>query len=126
MKDEGGRMIPITHHSSLITVAALAAALALSGCDYFGFTPIKDILAAPAHFEGKEVKVKGRVTKAAKILALSGYNLRDETGEIAVINYEGKLPAENDEVAIRGKVKSAVIMGGNAIGLRVEETQRLR
>jgi len=111
---------------SIAAALAICAALALAGCDYFGFTPIKEILDAPAHFEGKDVKVKGRVTKSAKILALSGYNLRDETGEITVINYSGKPPAENDEVAIKGKVRSAVIMGGNAIGLRVEETQRLR
>ena len=104
---------------------ALAAALSLAACDYFGFTPIKEILAMPAHFDGKEVKVKGKVTRVAKILAIKGYNLRDETGEITVITY-GKLPAENDEVAIKGKVTSAVIMSGSAIGLRVEETQRLR
>jgi hypothetical protein len=113
-----------TRHSAAAALA-LAAAVSLTACDYFGFTPIKEILSAPAQFEGQEVKVKGRVTRVAKILAMSGYNLRDETGEITVITY-GKLPAENDEVAIKGKVKSAVIMGGNAIGLRVEETQRLR
>ncbi len=122
---------PVTSHKSPVTqrgavvVVAFSAALTLAGCDYFGFTPIKEILASPAQFEGQEVKVKGRVTRVAKILAMSGYNLRDETGEITVITY-GKLPGENDEVAIKGKVKSAVIMGGNAIGLRVEETQRLR
>jgi len=122
---------PVTSHESRVThrgaaaVIALAAALSLAACDYFGFTPIKEILDKPAQFEGQEVKVKGKVVRVAKILAMSGYNLRDETGEVAVITY-GKLPAENDEVAIKGKVKSAVIMGGNAIGLRVEETQRLR
>ena len=106
-------------------VLALAGMLSLSGCDYFGFTPIKEILAKPAQFDGKVVKIKGRVTRVAKILAMKGYNLRDDSGEITVITY-GKLPAENDEVAIKGKVMSAVIMSGSAIGLRVEETQRLR
>lgn len=108
-----------------IAALAIACAAMLAGCDYFGFTPIQDIVAAPAQFEGKEVKIKGRVTKAAKILALSGYNLRDETGEITVITYT-RAPAENEEVAIKGKVKSAIILGGSAVGLRVEETQRLR
>ena len=109
---------------SSVIVMALAA-ITLAGCDYFGFTPIKEILAAPAHFDGKEVKIQGRVTRVAKVLAMMGYNLRDETGEITVITY-GKLPAENDEVSIKGKVTSSVIMSGSAIGLRVEETQRLR
>lgn len=108
-----------------VAALAFAAALTLAGCDYFGFTPIREILDKPAQFEGQEVKVKGKATRVTKILAMSGYNLRDETGEITVIT-DGKLPAENDEVAVRGRVKSAVIMGGNAIGLRLEETQRLR
>lgn len=114
----------VRRHVSSAALAIACAAL-LAGCDYFGFTSVQEILDKPAQFEGQEVKVKGKVTRVAKILAMSGYNLRDATGEITVITY-GKLPAENDEVAIRGKVKSAVIVGGNAIGLRVEETQRLR
>ena len=124
-------MDPGPHRSSriirLLAAAVLTAAgvLSLTGCDYFGFTPIKEILAKPAHFDGKEVKIRGKVTRVAKILALKGYNLQDDTGEITVITY-GKLPAENDEVAIKGKVTSAVILSGSAIGLRVEETQRLR
>jgi hypothetical protein len=120
-------MIPVTRHPSLVTAAAIAAALALGGCDYlpWTYTKVKDILAAPAQFEGQEVKVKGKVVRVAKILALRGFVLRDETGEITVITY-GKLPAENEDVASKGKVLSAVIMGTSAIGLRVEETQRLR
>ena len=120
-------MTLVTRHPSLVTAAAIAAALALSGCDYmpWGYTQVKDIIAAPARFEGQEVKVKGKVVRVAKILAMRGFVLRDETGEITVITY-GRLPAENEDVASKGKVMSAVIMGTSAIGLRVEETQRLR
>ena len=124
MKAGTHHSLPITRHFAAAALA-LAAALSLAGCDYFGFTPIKEIVATPAHFDGKEVKIRGRVTRVAKVLAMKGYNLRDETGEITVITY-GKLPAENDEVSIKGKVTSSVIMSGSAIGLRVEETQRLR
>ncbi len=128
MRDEVGAVFrqrsPVTGHWSLFIVMTLAV-ITMAGCDYFGFTPIKEIVATPAHFDGKEVKIQGRVTRVAKVLAMKGYNLRDETGEITVITY-GKLPAENEEVAIKGKVTSSVIMSGTAIGLRVEETQRLR
>ena len=48
----------------LIGVAGFSlATVMLAGCDYlpFGYTPIKDIVAAPANFDGKEVKLKGKV-----------------------------------------------------------------
>jgi hypothetical protein len=103
--------------------------LALSGCDYlpFGYTPIKEITAAPANFEGKEVKLKGRVKGVTKlpILELKSYTLEDDTGQIEVIA-SGELPAADVNVALKGTVKSAVIIGGKSIGLRVEETERLR
>ena len=110
-------------------LAALLTVLALAGCDYspFGYTPIKDITAAPANFEGKEVKLKGKVRDVIKlpILDLKSYTLHDEGGEITVTTH-GALPAANAEVALKGTVKSAVIIGGRSLGLRVEETQRLR
>jgi cytochrome c-type biogenesis protein CcmE len=110
-------------------LAALLAALALAGCDClpFGYTPVKDITAAPANFEGKEVKLKGKVRDVIKlpIVDLKAYTVQDESGEITVTTH-GALPAANAEVALKGTVKSAVIIGGHSLGLRVEETKRLR
>mgnify|MGYP001445114977 CR=1 FL=1 len=63
-----------------------AAVLLLAGCDAlpYGVTPIKDITAAPANFEGKEVKLKGKVASVTKVplLDLKAYTLRDDTGTI--------------------------------------------
>ena len=107
-------------------LAAVAFALALAGCDYlpFGYTPVKDIAAAPANFEGKEVKLKGKVASIIKLMGLQAYTLQDDTGEITVTT-QGQLPAAGDAVALRGVVKSAVIIGGQSLGLRIEETRRL-
>lgn len=109
-------------------VIALIAALLLAGCDYlpFGYTPIKDIVAAPGKFESQEVKVKGKVTEAIKLPILGqAFILRDEGGEITVIT-RGTLPSADAEVALTGIVKSTAIVGGQSLGLRVEETKRLR
>ena len=116
-----------THHPLSITcyLAAAALAVALAGCDYFGFTPIKDIIAAPAPLEGKEVKIKGKVADPVQLLSLRTFTLKDETGEITVTT-SGALPPAGAEVAVKGTVKSAVIVNGKSIGTRVEETQRLR
>lgn len=104
----------------------VACALALAGCDYlpFGYTPIGEITDAPASFEGKEVKLKGRAEGATGLMGFRAFLLRDDSGEIVVVT-QGELPASGASVALKGTVRSAVIIGGNALGLRVEETKRL-
>ena len=83
----------------------LVTAIAGGGCDYlpFGYTPIKEITAAPGQFEGKEVRLKGKATGTMNLLGFKAYVLRDDTGEIPVVTPAG-LPAENSEVAIKGVV----------------------
>ena len=115
----------VTSHA--LAAAALAASLLLGGCDYlpFGYTPVKEIVSAPGPFEGKEVRIKGKVRDPIQLLGLKTFVLGDETGEITVTT-EGALPAAGSDAAVKGIVKSAVIVAGKSIGLRVEETQRLR
>jgi len=109
-----------------LRIGLLLAALVLASCDYlpFGYTPIKEITAAPANFEGKEVKVKGTATDILQLGGLKAFNLKDGTGEIIVLA-AGTLPAAKSQVALRGTVKSAVIIGGVSMGLRIEEIKRL-
>jgi len=118
------RRAPITRHFAAAALA-LAAALSLAACDYFGFTPIKDIAAAPARFEGKEVKIKGKAESPVQLLGVRTFTIKDEGGDITV-STSGSLPAAGAEVAVKGTVKSAIIIGGKAAGLHVVETQRLK
>jgi hypothetical protein len=106
---------------------AVSAALLLGGCDYlpFGYTTAKEIVAAPGNFEGKEVKVKGKVEGTLSLLGMKGFTLRDETGEISVAT-TGELPKAGSDVAVKGTVRSTAIVGGTAVGLRIEETKRIR
>ena len=111
-----------------VAFAVLAALGLLAGCDYlpFGYTPIREIVASPGKFESQEVKIRGKVTESIKLPILGqSFVVRDDTGEIAVMT-NGTLPAPNADVALTGIVKSAAIIGGQSIGLRVEETKRLR
>ena len=121
----------LSYRKTVLLTPALAlmltALITTAGCDYlpFGYTPIREITAAPGQFEGKEVKIKGRVKSVVKLLGLKAYSVHDDTGDITVVTDE-QLPAEGSEVALKGVVKSAAIIGGTAIGLKVEETKRLR
>jgi len=102
--------------------------VALAGCASlpFGYTQIRDITAAPASFEGKEIKIKGKVKSLTRIplLEFGMYTLDDGTGEIVVIP-AGTVPAEQESVAISGRVESLAIIGGRSIGLHIKETGRL-
>ena len=110
-----------------IWTVAILLGLLLSGCDYlpFGQTPVKEIVAAPAQFEGKEVRVRGKVKDVTKIplINLSMYTVDDGSGEIIVMAQD-KLPAMDETVNVRGVVESAAILGGQSIGLRIKETKR--
>ena len=110
-----------------VGVVTLATVIAVGGCDYlpFGYVTVKEIAEAPAAFEGKEIRIKGKADNAASVMGFRAFMLRDETGEILIVT-EAELPAAGQTVAVKGTVRSAVIIGGSAVGLRVEETKRLR
>ena len=105
--------------------AAIAFGLALAGCDYFGYTPVKDITASPGQFEGKEVKIKGKAADPVQLLSVRTFTVKDEGGEITV-STDRALPAAGTDIAVKGTVTSAIIVGGKAVGLHVKETQRIK
>lgn len=111
----------------LLLSSLLAGVLALGGCDYLpvGTTPVKDILAAPAGFEGKEVKLRGTVKEVTKVpfLDIRQYVLSDGGDEIVVVT-SADLPAEKSTVLVKGKVESALIVAGQPLGLHLRETAR--
>ena len=105
--------------------AAAVLIVALAGCDYFGFTPVKDIVATPGQFDGKEVKIKGKAADPVQVLTLRTFSVKQDGAEITV-STDGALPAAGADVAVKGVVKSAVIVGGKSLGLHVKEAQRLK
>jgi uncharacterized protein YdeI (BOF family) len=103
----------------------VASVMALAGCAS-GYTRVRDIMAAPDGFVGKEVTLRGTVGKAIDPPLAQAYMLRDASGEIMVVT-RGELPAQDSEVALKGIVRSVVSRGARwSLDMRVEETQRLR
>jgi hypothetical protein len=109
----------------LLSALVLVAVMIVPGCDYFGFTPVKEIAATPGQFDGKEVKIKGKAADPVQVLSLKTFTVREEGAEITV-STDGTLPSAGADVAVKGVVKSAVIVGGKSLGLHVKETQRLK
>ena len=124
MKQSTRHSSRITHHA-LATALAVLSAVVLAGCA-LGYTRVRDIMAAPEGFVGKEVRLQGTVGKAIDPPLPQAYMLRDASGEIMVMT-RGELPAQDSEVALRGIVRSVVSRGARwSLDMRVEETERLR
>ena len=107
--------------------ALISSSIILAGCDRlpFGTVTIGEIIANPAKYESKEVKVKGKVSDSMKIpfVEIKMYTLKDGTGEILVIP-GASLPGMNESVTVKGVVDSALIVGGQAAGLKIRESKR--
>lgn len=100
----------------------------LASCEYlpFGYTPIKDIVANPTAYEGKEVKVRGRVQDVTKIPFVEPkfYTLAADGYQLPVLT-EHTTPAVNAEVVVIGRVENIAIIGNQSIGMHVREIKRL-
>lgn len=110
-----------------LCIAALAASVLVMGCEHLGIgvTPIGEIVRNPTGFEGKEVRLKGTVREITKIPVIErkSYVLVDPTGEITVVA-KGDLPAKGAKVVVRGKVASSAVIGGQSLGLGIDELER--
>ncbi len=106
---------------------AVAGALLLAACDAGqGALPIGEITKGGASFEGREVKIKGRTNQQITLpfTDSKGYNVKDASGEIVVWT-KGPLPADGEEVVVRGRVESVAVIVGQSYGLSLKEIQRL-
>jgi hypothetical protein len=102
--------------------------LAVIACDRlpFGYTTIGDIVKNPAAFDGKEVKIRGKVTKVTKLPFIDKkfYNLDDGTGQILVTT-EQNIPGMEETVAVKVRIESMAIGDNQSIGLHATEVKRL-
>jgi hypothetical protein len=106
----------------LVAIACVGA-----GCSLFdfGYTKIGDIVKNPGQFDGKEVKVRGKIVDVVKLpfLETKMYMLKDDTGQVPVIT-AGDIPAMGSEARVKGIIENVAIVGGQGLGLHLKETQR--
>jgi hypothetical protein len=90
-------------------------------------TPIRDIVAAPSRFAGKEVTVQGAVTSTSEVVTSGGwtsrfYTLKGEGAEIVVLVKES-LPGRGHSLTVTGVVAEATPKG-KGLAPRLNEKQR--
>ena len=110
----------------LITIITLTVMLISNiGCDYFGFTNIKEIVDSPLKFEEKEIKIKGIVENSLKIPIVETvvYTLKDDSGKIIIIS-SGLKPNDGEKIKVKGTVYTAVKIGAETFGTHIKEIKR--
>jgi len=89
-------------------------------------TPIRDVVAAPARFQGKELTVQGTVSSTSEVVMSGGatsrfYTLRGEGGEL-VVTVRESLPVRGQTLTVTGVVAE----GPKGKGLAPRLTERRR
>ena len=108
---------------AVFLVAALG--ILLGGCDRLRATPINEVTASPANFDGKEVVLHGVVTELTRIplIDMKSFVLKDESGEIAILT-DHDLPKSGQELSVKVKVQNLAIINGEPLGTTITEIER--
>jgi hypothetical protein len=104
----------------VIAVAVVVVLRVRSGDLAVTVTPIGRILDHPRNYDGRTVKIRGTASKVTGLFGSGGFELRDRTGSIMVITGRG-LPAEGEEVSVRGEVRTIFAVGNERVLAVVEQ-----
>jgi hypothetical protein len=99
-------------------LAALAVCLTLAGCA--STTPIRRLLDEPQRYEGRTVRVEGRVTRSAGLLGVGAYEIDDGTGRIVVIAQGRGVPAQGANTRAKGTFRSVFSWLGTTVAAVVQ------
>lgn len=88
-------------------------------------TPIHEINAAAAAFDGREVHLRGITKEPTRIplIDLKAYSLEDESGKITILT-GAELPRMGIEITVRVRIENLAIIQGEAVGTTIIELQR--
>lgn len=106
-------------------LVAWAVGVLLGGCSATNVTPISQLNASPANFDGKEVMLRGVAKDVTRLplFNLKSYVLQDDSGEATILT-ERELPKMNEEIRVKVKVGNLAIINGEPLGTTFVEVER--
>jgi hypothetical protein len=117
-------MPTVTLPSPLVRLAPLMLAVfVLAGCA--GVTPIRDLLNDPSKYDGKTVRIEGKVRGSAGGLGVGAYEVEDETGRLTVVSERNDPPRSGAEVGVKGKFQALLSLGIKSLAVLREESREL-
>jgi hypothetical protein len=107
------------------SVASLALMLMLSGCALALRRPsVAELKYNPGRYQNKTVSIDGVVTSSwgMPLMPFKLYKIDDGTGEMTVLAQGGRVPSRGARVRVKGRVSDVATLGGQAVGLHLEQT----
>ena len=92
-----------------IGLAVLVFAAVISAA--CGASTINKVLADPARYRNREVKLSGSVTDSFSLIGRGAYQLDDMTGKLWIVSDNG-VPRRGAKVAVKGTVREGYNLGG--------------
>jgi hypothetical protein len=116
----------MTHHfrspARVGRLVLIAASLALvTGCA--SITPIGDLNANAAKYDGKTVSIAGTVQGGAGGLGLGEYQVKDATGTLTVVSDNGSPPQSGSKVTVKGIFQALASLGPKSVAVLKEESR---
>jgi hypothetical protein len=106
--------------AALLVVAAL-----LSGCALAVRRPsIAELKYNPGRYQDRTVAIEGVVTSSwgVPLMPVRLYRVNDGTGEVTVLSQGGRVPTRGARVKVKGRVGEIATLGGQAVGLHIQQT----
>ena len=103
---------------------ALAVVTLMSACAMSLRNPnIADLRANPGRYQDRTVSVDGVVTTSwgTPFMPVHFYKVDDGTGEVTVVSQQPRVPTRGARVRVKGVVNELAVLGGEAVGLHLEE-----
>jgi hypothetical protein len=103
----------------------LVLATALSACAVSLRSPrIADLRDNPGRYQHHTISIDGIVTTSwgVPLVPFRLYKVDDGTGEVTVVSQGSRVPTRGARVRVRGRVDDVGVLGGQALGLHIRET----
>ena len=101
--------------------------LVYSGCALStGYiTPVQDVNASPAQYDGKIITLRGVIKDPTRIpvIELKAYTLEDASGAVTILT-GAALPQVGAEITVQVRVENLAVIQGEAIGTTLTELKR--
>jgi hypothetical protein len=104
--------------------APLLLGIMLSGCALAVRSPsIAELKYNPGRYQDRTVAVDGVVTSAwnVPLVPFKLYKVSDGTGEVTIVSNNGPVPTRGAHVRVKGRVSDVATLGGQAIGLHIQQ-----
>ena len=107
----------------LLTACSLA--LLISACaGFLSHHDIADVQRNAGHYADHTVTIDGTVTNSwgVPMVPFRFYQVQDGTGEMTVLSRStSRIPVRGSRVSVRGVVRDVAVLGGQPLGLHLEE-----